>query len=164
MLGLIIIVIIACIGHLLKDSFTEKETFLTEPKFPVMEDNYAQRMNEIVNTDRVLDRPVKAAANRITKLIIPLSNPVQTDKYKQIGKHKQKTLRFTDQKELKIPKNHQVYTFVDERQPYMFDQPTVIDNSGKKFYWDWRYPRKPIDIRFAIDPVGYCKKHPNTYP
>lgn len=49
--------------------------------------------------------------------------------------------------------------------PYLFDDGCkTFTCYGNKFYYDYRFPRKPIEVEFANDPVNYIKEHPKRYP
>lgn len=158
------LVMFCLLSYLSSDNTTEG--FQSEPTLPPFSQgyNYQQRLNEIVDTDRVLDRTVVPGKQKISTLKVPLSDPHITDKYHRVGKVKQRTLNFKDKKKVCIPPNHPVYQLINDQQPYMFDRPELVDYYGRQYYWDWRYPRKRIDIKFLTDPKGYCKKNPNTYP
>ena len=47
---------------------------------------------------------------------------------------------------------------------YMFEDDSTIIKYNKKFYHDWRFPAKPIEVEFALNPDEYIKKHPKRYP
>jgi len=49
-------------------------------------------------------------------------------------------------------------------QPYMYDESEIINYYDKPFYRDWRYPERPIDIKFAINPNKYSVENPHIYP
>ena len=49
-------------------------------------------------------------------------------------------------------------------QPFFLDAPYVISYYGKNFYWDMRYPRKPIPLAFLRDEKKFVKQHPQVYP
>lgn len=53
---------------------------------------------------------------------------------------------------------------VKERQPYIFDKPYILYYYGYPFYYDWRYPERPIDIKFATNPEKYVEQNPHLYP
>ena len=53
---------------------------------------------------------------------------------------------------------------IKQYQPYMYDQPEIINYYDHAFYRDWRYPERPIDIRFAVNPQKYCELNPHIYP
>ena len=53
---------------------------------------------------------------------------------------------------------------VASNQPFFLDSPHVISYYGKNFYWDMRYPRKPIPVEFLRDEKAFVKKHPQVYP
>lgn len=141
-----------------------QETFLTPPRFPALNDIYTQRINELENTDRVLERKIVTGKQEINNLGVPLSKPHVTDVYKRIRPLQKRTFRFKDIKKATIAKSDPLNTLIDDRQPYMFDQPEVVNYYGKNHYWDWRYPKKPISVEFAADPAGYCQKYPQKYP
>lgn len=158
------IIIIATIIFLYFYHNKSTETFNSEPSLPPMGESYSQKLNELTDVDRVLDRPVKPGDKYIANLQLLQSKPDPTDNYEHIRKHKDRKLHFSDVKKTCIPKGHPIYTMIDHKQPYMFDKPIVVDYYGSLNYWDWKYPQKPIDIKFAADPKGFCKRNPNSYP
>lgn len=52
----------------------------------------------------------------------------------------------------------------EKYQPYMYDKLELVTLYGKKFYRDWRYPERPIEIGFSINPKKYCEENPQVYP
>jgi hypothetical protein len=63
-----------------------------------------------------------------------------------------------------VPEDHPVRPLVRHLQPYMFDEADLINYYDQALYRDWRYQRRPIDIRFAINPQKYCEQFPHVYP
>lgn len=53
---------------------------------------------------------------------------------------------------------------ISHYQPYIYDKAEVINYYDQPLYRDWRYPLRPIDIRFAANPEKYCEMFPNVYP
>jgi hypothetical protein len=53
---------------------------------------------------------------------------------------------------------------IQHYQPYMYDQANIINYYDYPLYRDWRYPRKPIDPKFAVNPQKYCEQNPSVYP
>jgi hypothetical protein len=78
------------------------------------------------------------------------------------------------QSKLLFPKNKNQLTCIDEKnpirraiqhyQPFMYDEAEIINYYDYPFYRDWRYPERPIDVKFAANPEKYCEEHPNIYP
>jgi len=166
MFGLLLLLFCIVLVKILIDSTdaNTQETFLSRPQFPTLVDNYQQRMDEIVNTDRVLDRVVKAGKRIIQDITPKAATKILSDDFQKLSRPRRNKLNFKDVKRTKLADNSDVYDYVNERQPYMFDEAHIAERYGKLYYWDWRFPKKLIDIRFAKDPVGYCKKYPNSYP
>ena len=121
--------------------------------------NYSRQYRELDDVDNVLNRPVKAV-NKITEGLqaknmfrgqeLELRAPVKT------------YLDFMDIMTKETPT--EVKVLVEDKQPYFLDEALIIDKYGKKFYWDWRYPKQPISVAFAKDPELYIREHPNEYP
>lgn len=63
-----------------------------------------------------------------------------------------------------IGENHPIRAIIQEHQPFMYDQAKILNVYDHPFYRDWRYPERPIDPRFAANPVKYCEKNPHIYP
>lgn len=53
---------------------------------------------------------------------------------------------------------------IKQYQPYMYDQPDILNYYDHPLYRDWRYPERPIDIQFAANPAKYCALNPHVYP
>jgi hypothetical protein len=53
---------------------------------------------------------------------------------------------------------------IRQYQPYMYDEPEIINYYDTPLYRDWRYPERPIDIKFAANPEKYCEENPHIYP
>lgn len=59
-------------------------------------------------------------------------------------------------------KKSEILARVAELQPgHLGDKPLIVHG---RYYHDWRYRSKPIDIEFAMDPKRYCKLNPTAYP
>jgi len=63
-----------------------------------------------------------------------------------------------------IKENHPIRKMIGNYQPYIFDQPEIDNYYDYPFYRDWRYPERPIDIRFSVNPKQYCANNPHVYP
>ena len=49
--------------------------------------------------------------------------------------------------------------------PFMYDSGCKTFTSfGNKFYYDYRFPARPIEVEFANDPEQYTKSYPKRYP
>ena len=53
---------------------------------------------------------------------------------------------------------------IKKYQPYMYDRPEIMNYYDFPYYRDWRYPERPIDPQFAINPKKYAEKYPYIYP
>lgn len=52
-----------------------------------------------------------------------------------------------------------------EHQPSVLGDEPVINWSGtQSYYWDYRYPERPVSTEFLKDYRSYCSKYPSTYP
>lgn len=63
-----------------------------------------------------------------------------------------------------ISPNDPISAKIKKLQPYMYDEPEIINLYDYPFYRDWRYPENPIDPRFAANPEKYCEANPQVYP
>lgn len=152
------------------------ETFaeLTPPTLNRLRDNWQHRLDELQDTDNVLKRPTIAGKPHINQLEPNHEWDDPIDRYEAPTDQPQSTVQpptkddtwRQDPKLQCLNPDSPVYSLIEQRQPYLFDQPEVVgvDVTKQPHYYDWRYPRKPISIKFATDPSGYCKRHPNTYP
>lgn len=122
---------------------------------------YARQYRELEDVDNVLNRPLYPADPVIQKL-----------EGRRESMHNEQELRtpvktYFDFAATERPtKNTKEDTkvLVEARQPYFLDDALIIDRDGEKYYWDTRYPRRPISIDFAKDPMKYIKERPNEYP
>jgi len=53
---------------------------------------------------------------------------------------------------------------IEKYQPYMYNRAELVTLYDHPFYRDWRYPERPIDVRFAANPKKYCAENPHIYP
>ncbi len=63
-----------------------------------------------------------------------------------------------------VGNNHPIRSIIEKYQPYIYDQANLINYYDQPLYRDWRYPERPIDIRFAANPEKYCEQFPHVYP
>jgi hypothetical protein len=63
-----------------------------------------------------------------------------------------------------IQANDPIRRVISKYQPYMYDTPEIINCYDHAFYRDWRYPERPIDVKFAANPDKYCEQNPQIYP
>lgn len=57
-----------------------------------------------------------------------------------------------------------IRSVISHYQPYIYDKAEIINYYDQPLYRDWRYPLRPIDVRFAANPEKYCEMFPNVYP
>ena len=122
--------------------------------------NYVKKQNELDNVDKVLERPVKLGTSNVTLLE---SDPDPVDLNGRTGRKYKRVKHIMD---WCSPSNEIVSSKPDTdlikyRQPYMYDEAEIING---RFYRDWRYPEKPIDVQFLKDPKAYCKANQFQYP
>ena len=114
---------------------------------------YLKNQNEINNVDTVLNRPVLPGKNIISKV-----RPYNSIKIKDVN-------RFDDKKLLCLTENHPLRKKIIKYQPYMYGKSSkIVDYYGSMFYRDWRYPLKPISLKFLANPIKYIKENPTIYP
>ena len=123
--------------------------------------DYVKKQNELDNVDKVLERPV-----RLGKTIVQLLDSEQ-DPVDSLGRTGRKIKRISHILDWcppidKTDANADIdFDLIQYRQPYMFDKPALIRG---RYYRDWRYPEKPVDIKFLKNPKAYCKSNPFQYP
>ena len=59
------------------------------------------------------------------------------------------------------PLSQDIKALVEARQPPFLKEALIIDG---KYYYDQRYPQRPVPIEFAKDPERYVREHPDEYP
>lgn len=52
---------------------------------------------------------------------------------------------------------------ISKYKPYILGD-NIVNYYDHPFYWDWRYPERPIDVKFATNPISYCRLNSNVYP
>lgn len=120
--------------------------------------NFTRQYRELDNVDNVLNRPIREPNEAINNL-----KAVNTfDKYKYLKHPPAYYLDFTDIK--CIPASKDTNAIVEAKQPYFLDEALIIKRDGRNFYYDWRYPKKPIPVEFAKNPEKFIKQNPNVYP
>jgi len=129
-------------------------------------DIYRRHFNELDNVNDILKRPVEKGDPVIDK-VQPVISASDTDTAMNVSgstvaPYISSTVRGEDR--FCLPKNHPIYDIIKARQPHIFDKPEIIQKDGELFYHDWRYPRHPINVKFAVDPEGYCRANPGLYP
>ena len=122
---------------------------------------YLQQYRELDSVDNVLNRPLKPR-DKETEALVAVEEGAVRSRPALLREPVKKYLEFRDI--VREPTSERVKTYVSDRQPYFFDDPQIVDYYGKKFYWDWRYPRHPISVEFATDPERFCREHPKEYP
>ena len=120
---------------------------------------YARQYRELDNIDNVLIRPL-GKGNKNTEKLLPSNMFDSVDQELRVPI--KKYLDFIDIMKKTTPEKTKV--LVESKQPYFLDESLIIDYYGKKYYWDSRYPKQPISVEFAKDPLTYAKLHPNEYP
>lgn len=126
---------------------------------------YTRQYRELDNVDNVLNRPLQ---------------PVDKDTARQHAANTWENVDGTARTQLEFRKPDKRYldfndidadlvspdtrALVESRQHYFLDEAKIIDYYGKKFYWDWRYPKEPLPIEFAQDPDKFVRENPNLYP
>lgn len=122
---------------------------------------YSRQYRELDDVDNVLNRP-QTKGDPYIDALVPWNQ--DQDTAQRLRAPVSKYLDFNDDGRKPTPTDEKVKVLVEGRQPYFLDEALIIDRDGKKFYWDWRYPRRPISLQFATDPEGYVRDHPNEYP
>ena len=67
-------------------------------------------------------------------------------------------------KETCLAPDHPIYDVLRNRQPYIYPDESAFEYYGKLYYHDWKYPLRPIDVKFAANPQKYCRRNPQIYP
>lgn len=114
---------------------------------PLKYNLYQRNLNELSNTDKVLDRNTYLGDHHVANLKLQ-GYPVNTGIAKTVKDITNNTVKTQDL--LKIQPNMLIKDI-----DYFYGEP---------YYWDWRYPAKMISVEFAKNPEKFCRDHPNTYP
>ena len=160
--GLLIIVIVAIVASVLQRAGQSGGALSQVTIGNSYEDPYyLQQYKELDSVDNVLNRPLQPR-DPVTEALVPVEEGVVRSLPTLLREPVKKYLDFRDI--VRKPTSERVKTYVSDRQPYFFEDPEIVDYYGKKFYWDWRYPRHPVSVLFATDPERFCREHPNEYP
>jgi hypothetical protein len=130
--------------------------------------HFLRQYLELDNINNVLNRPLEKANPHINSLKVHCvtSGPeadVETDGMAQEFKAAKYYLDFADPQSITATPEDK--TLAKANQHYFLDESLVLDREETgNYYWDWRYPRQPISIKFAHDPVKFIKEHPMEYP
>ena len=122
--------------------------------------HYLRHYRELDNVNNVLNRPLAPADKATSQL--HASNIWEDRSQLEYIKPVEKYLKFEDYAEEPVAEDTK--TLVEAKQHYFLDEAKIIDYYGKKYYWDWRYPREPLPVEFAKDADKWVKEHPNLYP
>lgn len=177
--------LILLVGYILYNVNMTDENFTQSVFVPPYKNIYAQHIRELTDVDHVLRRPTEQGNYQIDNIqLLPADYssvhanvPHITDKG-YLGDNSEKPYNennhdgtygiipeWKDPIETCLPQDHPIYDIIKARQPYIFgDKAEVIMKDGEMFYHDWRYPLKPINVKFAADPKKYCKENPGLYP
>lgn len=60
--------------------------------------------------------------------------------------------------------NTQLCQTINKYKPLMYDKGDIVDLYDHLFYRDRRFPERPIDTEFAVNPYKYIMKNPHIYP
>lgn len=134
---------------------TKVEAYLQQDPY------YARQYRELDNVDNVLNRP-QEPGKEVTQNLV--ASNVYTHQQAELCEPVKTYIDFSDMDIVKKETPEETRILVENRQPYFLDEALIIDNYGEQFYWDWRYPKQPISVKFVTDPEGYVRDHPNVYP
>jgi hypothetical protein len=118
---------------------------------PSADSIYLQQYRELDNVDNVLLRPLTTGDNFINNLMPTLDDKGQQSLPKLMSPFVTEVSK-------------QTKSIIESKQPYFLDDVKIVNYYGVPHYWDWRYPRQPIPIEFAVNPEKYTKEHPGLYP
>lgn len=126
---------------------------------------YNRQYRELDNVDNVLNRPLHSA-DKVTAGLHAANTWENVDGTRrsnlELIKPNKHYLDFNDiDADLVSPDTR---ALVESKQHYFLDEAKIIDYYGKKFYWDWRYPKEPLPIEFAHNPEKWVRENPNLYP
>jgi hypothetical protein len=115
---------------------------------------YSQQINELDNVDNVLLRPTFPGKPVINNLQPVDEAPVNTGVLPKES--------IADVETPVVPLGTKAV--VEAKQPYFLDNALIINYYGKPHYWDFRFPRQPLPLEFAKDPVKFVNENPEVYP
>lgn len=181
------LILLVLIFQCLKADRNTSETFssMTEPGSYLPENKYIKSINELNDVNTVLKRPIKAGDSQINSLRIANSydelenhdleiqpkgkagfnQDTGSEQFNFDGKIRN-TVKppYSDPELFCISSRHAIKKYVKKYQPFMFQKPKIVDYYGSQFYYDWRYPQKPVSLKFLANPMKYCRDNPEIYP
>jgi hypothetical protein len=122
---------------------------------------YARQYRELDDVDNVLNRPQELGKKHIQDLV---ARNLHMGSEMPLQELQQQRMNFSDTDVPKIATTESAKVLVENQQPYFLDEALILDREGRKYYWDWRYPKQPISVDFVKDPDNYVKTRPNEYP
>jgi hypothetical protein len=83
-----------------------------------------------------------------------------------VVKHRESKLNYPKIKDKLtcIKEDNPLLPVIQKYQPYIYDQPHIINYYDQALYRDFRYGEQPISLKFAANPEKYCEQYPNVYP
>lgn len=130
-----------------------------------LEGNYFQRQyGELRNIRDFLRRPLQEAKKNIAELI-PANAPNRPGSHPlELVDEPNYYLDFKDEQD-PDPLTTDDLALVRELQPkHLGLEPLIVTISGRRFYYDAKYPEGPISIDFARNPIKFQKENPSVYP
>lgn len=153
---ILIIICLMTIGLIyLHPKITNSEPFEMEPSLPPMGETYQQKINELNDVDRVLDRPLRPPNKDIYNISLLPSSPDALTHYPASKSNIDDIHR-----DYKLSPG--LYSVLAKYSPY--DKPEIVQYYSEYYYRDWRFPEKPISIKFAENPEKFIMDFPKQYP
>ena len=103
------------------------------------------------------ENDIDLALNKVTQDGDPIMNAVQPRDEMSCFTHD------AEHHELAPLKEFDPSTTKKENQ-YMFGDNSSLVRYNETYYHDWRFPAKPVEVEFAVNPEEYVKKYPKRYP
>jgi hypothetical protein len=158
-------VIFYVIDLLIKKRLTEgfSSTYRGEPNEPItVNDSHYFLMTSVLPGKKDIALLKEKNPNHSNYYYVDQKETIIEQTDPRVVEHRQSSL---DHSNLTcIDQNAPIRKIIKEYQPYMYDEPELVNLYDYPFYRDWRYPERPIDLRFAIDPQKYSEKNPLVYP
>jgi hypothetical protein len=130
-------------------SKTSISKFTADPSIPTLKKLYHQRLAEIQDVDKVLDRPITKGRDDIENLtLLPIATNEAVPDLKN------------DNNVAIMPTASEMILIKKRMKP----NTELVKRDNGIFYWDKRFSTEPTPITFAYNPRKFITENPTLFP
>jgi len=145
----IIIILYYCFYYFVKREL-KTEPFAPDIPYTNLQKIYKQRHEETKNINNVLKREIHNGNKKINEIIGLENNTI--GRFVSVNSVGQYIGANLDKKIEEIKKNQKL------------KNKEIINIYNELYYYDSCYPKEPISVDFALNPIEFIKTHPDCYP